>query len=65
MEFQEGGFRPEECRDVVSKLAEEGVTFIELSGGTYETWVTTMAKDSCFKEVDLIWFISERNLAGR
>lgn len=36
VEFQEGGFTPEECRDVCKRLDAAGVDFIELSGGTYE-----------------------------
>lgn len=36
VEFQEGGFGADECRDVCSRLEAKGVDFIELSGGTYE-----------------------------
>ena len=36
VEFQQEGFKPEECRDVCARLEELGVDFIELSGGTYE-----------------------------
>lgn len=38
VEFQEGGFQPEECREVCSRLQELGVDFIELSGGTLESF---------------------------
>ncbi|EJC99147.1 NADH oxidase [Fomitiporia mediterranea MF3/22] len=36
VEFQHGGFQPEECRTVCAHLESFGVDFIELSGGTYE-----------------------------
>ncbi|CAO1631207.1 unnamed protein product [Parajaminaea phylloscopi] len=36
VEFQQGGFTAEECRDLCSMLEQRGVDFIELSGGTYE-----------------------------
>lgn len=36
VEFQEGGFTPEECRDLCTRLEAAGIDFIELSGGTYE-----------------------------
>jgi len=35
-EFQQGGFQPEECRDVCRHLEQLGLDFVELSGGTYE-----------------------------
>ena len=35
-DFQKGGFAPEDARQVVHWLAEDGVDLIELSGGTYE-----------------------------
>ena len=38
VEFQHGGFQPEECRDVCAHLEELGVDFVELSGGTYEAF---------------------------
>lgn len=45
-EFQEGGFTPEECRDVCARLEKAGVDFIELSGGTYEELAFTHKKES-------------------
>lgn len=36
VEFQEGGFTPEDCRDLCVQLEEHGVDFVELSGGTYQ-----------------------------
>ena len=35
-DFQKGGFAPDDARQVVRWLAEDGVDLIELSGGTYE-----------------------------
>lgn len=46
VEFQKGGFEPEECRDVCSRLEELGVDVIELSGGTYEELAFMHRRDS-------------------
>ncbi|MDO8704353.1 MAG: NADH:flavin oxidoreductase/NADH oxidase family protein [Sulfuricaulis sp.] len=35
-DFQQGGFSPEECLQVVRWLRQDGVDLLELSGGTYE-----------------------------
>jgi len=35
-DFQKGGFGPDDARQVVAWLEEDGVDLIELSGGTYE-----------------------------
>jgi len=35
-DFQKGGFGPDDARQVVSWLEEDGVDLVELSGGTYE-----------------------------
>ncbi|MGQ7932525.1 oxidoreductase [Paraburkholderia sp. D1E] len=35
-DFQQGGFTPDECVQVVSWLHTDGVDLLELSGGTYE-----------------------------
>jgi len=35
-DFQKGGFGPEDARQVVKWLQEDGVDLIEISGGTYE-----------------------------
>ncbi len=49
-EFQEGGFQPEECREVCRKLdGELGLDFIELSGGTYEEFGMLHKKESTRK----------------
>ncbi|MEJ7635046.1 NADH:flavin oxidoreductase/NADH oxidase family protein [Aeromicrobium sp.] len=36
-DFQRGGFTEEESRDVVARLASEGLDLIEVSGGSYES----------------------------
>jgi 2,4-dienoyl-CoA reductase-like NADH-dependent reductase (Old Yellow Enzyme family) len=35
-DFQKGGFSFEECLEVIERLNEEGVDFLEISGGSYE-----------------------------
>jgi 2,4-dienoyl-CoA reductase-like NADH-dependent reductase (Old Yellow Enzyme family) len=35
-DFQKGGFGPDDARQVVQWLAEDGVDLVEISGGTYE-----------------------------
>ncbi|KAI1073552.1 hypothetical protein F5B20DRAFT_501760 [Whalleya microplaca] len=37
VEFQEGGFSPEDCRDLCVELEKHGFDFVELSGGTYQS----------------------------
>ncbi|KKY25134.1 putative nadh oxidase [Phaeomoniella chlamydospora] len=49
VEFQEGGFSPEECRDLCKALEEAQFDFVELSGGTYEELAFTHKKDSTKK----------------
>lgn len=36
VEFQAGGFSPEECRTLCSALEHHGFDYVELSGGTYQ-----------------------------
>ncbi|KAI0542008.1 NADH:flavin oxidoreductase/NADH oxidase [Xylaria digitata] len=36
VEFQHGGFTPQECRDLCVELEKHKMDFIELSGGTYQ-----------------------------
>lgn len=36
VEFQEGGFSPEDCRTLCVELEHHGFDFVELSGGTYQ-----------------------------
>lgn len=49
VEFQQGGFGPEECRDVCTKLEEKSVDFIELSGGSYESLAFQHRRESTVK----------------
>lgn len=50
VEFQEGGFQPEECAEVCAFLEALGVELVELSGGTYENWkVLTEKRESTKK----------------
>lgn len=56
VEFQEGGFQPEEARELVALLEEHRFDFVELSGGTYEKLVmhhereSTKAREAFFLE---------------
>ncbi|AXT84162.1 NADH:flavin oxidoreductase [Aeromicrobium sp. A1-2] len=45
-DFQRGGFSHEESRDVVVRLAKEGIDMIEISGGSYEAPAMMGARDS-------------------
>ncbi|KAI1812427.1 NADH:flavin oxidoreductase/NADH oxidase [Poronia punctata] len=36
VEFQDGGFTPEDCRDLCVELEKHRMDFVELSGGTYQ-----------------------------
>ena len=36
VEFQDGGFQPEEAKKLAAMLEEHNFDFVELSGGTYE-----------------------------
>jgi 2,4-dienoyl-CoA reductase-like NADH-dependent reductase (Old Yellow Enzyme family) len=36
VEFQNGGFTPEDCRDLCIELEKHRMDFVELSGGTYQ-----------------------------
>lgn len=46
VEFQKGGFQPEECREVCKHLESLGVDVIELSGGTYEELAFSHKRES-------------------
>ncbi|PWN41928.1 NADH oxidase [Ceraceosorus guamensis] len=46
VEFQEGGFQPEESAAVCKHLEQLGVDVIELSGGTYESLAFTHKRES-------------------
>ena len=49
VEFQEGGFTPEECAPVCKHLEQLSVDWIELSGGTLEAMAFTHQKESTKK----------------
>jgi len=46
VEFQEGGFTPEEATQLVEELEKAEFDFVELSGGTYENLVFKHARES-------------------
>lgn len=46
VEFQDGGFTPEECRDLCIELEKHRVDFVELSGGTYEGFAFEHKRES-------------------
>lgn len=48
-DFQKGGFDESESVQVVQKLSEMGIDFIEVSGGNYESPQMLSAKDSTRK----------------
>ena len=48
-DFQKGGFDESESVQVVQKLSEMGIDFIEVSGGNYESLQMLAAKDSTRK----------------
>lgn len=49
VEFQEGGFTPEEARQVCSMLEEAQFDFVELSGGTYQSLAFEHKRESTRK----------------
>lgn len=55
-DFQRGGFSEAESRDVVVRLADEGIDLIEISGGSYEVpammgaRASTVAREAYFLE---------------
>lgn len=67
-DFQRGGFTEEESRNVVARLAEEGLDLIEISGGSYESpammgksqSASTRAREAYFLE----YAQTVRSLAG-
>ena len=46
VEFQDGGFSPEDCALLCQELDKNGFDFVELSGGTYEDMGTEFKRDS-------------------
>lgn len=50
VEFQDGGFSAEECRDLCSSLENDGqFDFVELSGGTYQSLAFSHQRESTKK----------------
>lgn len=49
VEFQEGGFTPEEARDVCAMLEKAEFDFVELSGGTYQSLAFAHERESTRK----------------
>ncbi|UKZ94489.1 uncharacterized protein TrAFT101_009361 [Trichoderma asperellum] len=49
VEFQQGGFTPEECKDLCVELEKNNFDWVELSGGTYEELAFTHRKESTIK----------------
>ena len=49
VEFQDGGFSPEDCKEVCRELEKLKVDVIELSGGTYESLAFKHQRDSTKK----------------
>ncbi|KAI9754612.1 MAG: hypothetical protein M4579_004641 [Chaenotheca gracillima] len=49
VEFQEGGFDPDECRQLCANLEKHRFDFVELSGGTYESLAFTHKRESTKK----------------
>lgn len=50
VEFQDGGFSADECRDLCSSLENEGqFDFVELSGGTYQSLAFSHQRESTKK----------------
>ena len=49
VEFQKGGFDPEECRELCASLEANKFDFVELSGGTYEELAFSHKRESTKK----------------
>lgn len=49
VEFQEGGFSPEDCGDLVVELEKHGFDHVELSGGTYQELAFAHKRESTKK----------------
>ncbi|KAK7415726.1 hypothetical protein QQX98_005639 [Neonectria punicea] len=49
VEFQDGGFSPDDCKVLCQKLEEHGFDFVELSGGTYQSLAFVHKKESTKK----------------
>lgn len=49
VEFQDGGFAPDDCRALCTELEHRGFDYVELSGGTYEQLAFRHRRDSTKK----------------
>ncbi|KAF9871333.1 hypothetical protein CkaCkLH20_11254 [Colletotrichum karsti] len=49
VEFQEGGFTTDDCRELCAALEENGFDFVELSGGTYQSLAFEHKRESSKK----------------
>lgn len=49
VEFQDGGFQTDECRQLCTRLESHEVDFVELSGGTYESLAFSHQRESTKK----------------
>lgn len=49
VEFQKGGFTPEDCAALCEELEKHGFDFVELSGGTYENLAFSHKRESSKK----------------
>ncbi|KAI0018026.1 hypothetical protein F4780DRAFT_557830 [Xylariomycetidae sp. FL0641] len=49
VEFQEGGFSPDECRELCLQLERHGFDYVELSGGTYQSLAFAHKRESSRK----------------
>lgn len=49
VEFQKGGFTPEDCATLCEELEKHGFDFVELSGGTYEHLAFSHRRESTKK----------------
>jgi 2,4-dienoyl-CoA reductase-like NADH-dependent reductase (Old Yellow Enzyme family) len=66
-DFQRGGFTEDESRDVVAKLATEGLDLIEVSGGSYESpaMMGSAAKSTIEREAYFLEYArAVRDVAG-
>jgi len=49
VEFQDGGFTPDECKDLCVDLEKHSFDYVELSGGTYQAFGFNHARESTKK----------------
>lgn len=49
VEFQDGGFTPQDCRVLCGELEKHGFDFVELSGGTYQKLAFSHMRESTKK----------------